>query len=136
MLASFTIDWVTLACHQAYAQGDQNALRRNGAIEYEAERLSAIPEPILFYGPYIPLAAGVYLLGFKGRLDGTLALDFAHGRGRSFKATSLDGFIDPICLVITKPLEDFEVRGVRTPLLKSLRLEGIEVERIYTEPVR
>ena len=132
--ATFTIDAATLACHQAYVQGERNALREGSAIAYDADRLGAVAEPMLFYGPYIALEPGVYLVSFRGRVVGDLFVDFAHDHGRVFKAVTLPDFEQPICLVVTRRLENFEVRGSRTPLLKTLQLEAIAMECVYAEP--
>ena len=117
-------------------QGGRNALRQDGAIEFDEARHQAGPGQTLFYGPYIALEPGVYLLTFSGSLDGALMLDFAHDGGRSFRELEVESFARPVCLVVTEPLGDFEVRGRKSPSLRSLRLEGVEVERVYAEPVR
>jgi len=73
----------------------------------------------------------VYLFGFNGELDGELKVDFACQEGVVvLKTLTIDNFLDPVCLAVTKILTEFEVRGYRTPSLNSLRLESISVETI------
>lgn len=73
----------------------------------------------------------MYLLGFKGELDGELAVDFADQDGTAIlKKLTIHNLLDPARLAATKTLEKFEVRGFKTPALNSLRLNIISVELI------
>lgn len=75
------------------------------------------------------MSPGVYLFGFNGELDGEMRIDFAHKEGDVvLKTLTIDNFLDPICLAVTKTLAKFEVRGFRTPLLNALKLASISVE--------
>lgn len=125
----FTIAAGELSCHNAYGVGRENALRQDGIIEFDASRHGGVEQPVLFYGPYISVEPGVYLFTCAGELDGNLQIRFTHQSGKPIKQLAIDSF-DPILLVLTRRVERFEVVGVRTPELKSMKLKSIAVHHI------
>jgi hypothetical protein len=85
----------------------------------------------IFFGPYLTISPGVYLFGFNGHVDGELKVDFADQHGVVvLKTETIDNFLDPVCLAITKTLTGFEVRGFTTASLNVLKLDSISVETI------
>ena len=105
---------------------------RRRTIDYSAPTDQGFSR--LFWGPYIELPAGVYLFQFDGRVEGMLMVDFVCQRGnRQLKAARLTDFSNPVCLVLTRQVEDFEVRGATTKTLRSLTLKLIEVHRAFVD---
>jgi hypothetical protein len=103
-------------------------------IDYSATAHQGSSGSRLFWGPYIELQAGVYLFQFEGRVEGMLMVDFVCQRGtRQLKAARLTDFSNPVCLVLTRQVEDFEVRGATTKTLRSLTLKLIEVHRAFVD---
>jgi hypothetical protein len=100
-------------------------------LAYTIDRHAGIPERVLFYGPYISLEAGVYSITLSGGLDGALTLRFTHRVGKSLIAElTIDSFGAPLHLTVTEPVDGFEVVGIRTDQLRSMRLDSIFVDRI------
>jgi hypothetical protein len=128
--SNFTITANELHCPEQYLLDGRNMLRRGDSIIYNAERCTADTENI-FYGPYWTLPSAVYFFWLNGELDGELKIDFAdRDGGVILKEHLLRDFADPLCMVVTRALERFEVRGYRTPSLKILRLNSVAVEAI------
>ena len=126
----FTIAAADLTCHDAYLVDGSNRLRRDGVIEFDADRYAAVDEAVLFYGPYITVNSGVYLLTFEGELDGRLTLRFTHQEGRLIRELSVDSFAKIVCLPLTERYEAWEIVGVRTAALKSLKLAAIRMHQL------
>jgi len=125
----FTIRAADLTCDAGFRPDSGPAARRDDAIQYRAEAHDRIAGRFIFYGPYIHLEPGVYLLTFEGQLDGPLILDFACSGGKTrLKTLTIGNFADPVCLVLTQPAPQFEVRGATTASLQSMRLESISVD--------
>ncbi|HVC54027.1 MAG TPA: hypothetical protein VND87_18555 [Stellaceae bacterium] len=128
-----TIGAADLTCAQSRPGQDRVALLRRGTIEYHAEWRENLAGSRLFWGPYVALAAGVYLLAFSGGVEGELTLDFAHRGGNVLlKRVGLTDFAAPVCLVLTEPAADFEMQAVKTRELRALKLEAIAFHRVYT----
>jgi hypothetical protein len=127
----FTISSIDLSCPVDYIVDGRNMLRRGDAIIFNAAELGAVTTDLIFYGPYLTLAPGVYLFEFNGQLDGELKVDFVYQEGAVvLKKVAIDKFLDPVCLAVTKTLAKFEVRGFKTPSLNALKLDSISVESI------
>ena len=106
-------------------------LRHGDSIVFNSAEHGSIAKDNIFYGPYLTLAPGVYLFGFNGQLDGELNVDFADQEGAAvLKKLTIDNFLDPVCVAVTKTLSKFEVRGFKTPALNALKLDSISVETI------
>ena len=104
-------------------------LRHGDFIVFNAVEHDSIAGDNIFYGPYSTISPGVYLFGFNGELDGELKVDFAYQEGAVvLKTLTIDNFLDPVCLAVTKTLAGFEVRGFKTPSLNALKLVSIFVE--------
>src|SRR5215469_16089252 len=129
----FTINAAQLACSDAYPADGENALRQNGLIRFDARLHGDAAKRVIFYGPYIRVEPGVYLFTPKGELDGNLLLRFTHSIGTLIKEVTIDSF-RPIVLTLTRGLDKFEVVGLRTPELKSMKLQSIAVHHIDPTP--
>lgn len=128
-----TIGAADLTCAQSAPGRDQASLLRRGTVEYRAEWYTHVVGSRLFWGPYVALAAGVYSLQFSGRIEGKLIVDFAHHGGNVvLKRVVLIDFAALVCLVLTEPVTDFEMQGVKTRELRALSLESIVFHRVYT----
>ena len=127
--SSFTIPSVELSCPNDYVVEGRNILRRGDFIVFNAAEHGSIAQDNIFYGPYSTISPGVYLFGFNGFLDGELKVDFSNQEGAVvLKTLTIDDFLDPICLAVTKTLAGFEVRGYKTHSLNALKLDSISVE--------
>jgi hypothetical protein len=127
----FTISPIEFSCPDDYVLDGRNMLRHGDSIVFNAGEHGSTPTDLVFYGPYLTLAPGVYLFGFNGQLDGDLKVDFAAQQGAMvLKTLTLNNFLDPVCLAVTKTLAKFEVRGFKTPSLNALKLDSISVETI------
>jgi hypothetical protein len=134
-----TIKAADLTCWPTSRADSPLAPLRRRTIDYSAAAHQGFSESRLFWGPYIELQAGVYLFQFDGRVEGMLLVDFVCQRGnRQLKAARLTDFSNPVCLVVTRQVEDLEVRGATTKTLRSLTLNLIEVHRAFVDrsPVR
>ena len=70
-----------------------------------------------------------------GELDGELRIRFAHqGGARVVKELSVNSFGPLLCLPLTSRLDSFEVVGLRTAGLRSMKLQSISVHHI--DPTR
>ena len=128
-----TITATDLIC-SADSRVDGAAPLRRRTIDYSAAAQQGFSGLRLFWGPYIELQAGVYLFQFDGRVEGMLMVDFVCQRGtRQLKVARLTDFCNPVCLVLTRQVEDFEVRGATTKTLRSLSLKLIEVHRAFVD---
>ena len=128
-----TIGAADLICAQGAPGGDRVSLLGRNGIEYQTQWHERIGGRRLFWGPYVALAAGVYLLAFSGRVEGELTVDFAHRGGNILlKRAGLTDFAEPVCLVLTEPVADFEMQAVKTRALRALTLESIAFHRVYT----
>jgi glycosyltransferase involved in cell wall biosynthesis len=126
----FTIGAGDLRCHDAYT-----AMRRGDSIEFDARTHGQVAESVLFFGPYITVEPGVYLLSFNGELDGELQIRFTHQGGtRVVKELLVNRFDRLLCLPLTSRLDRFEVVGLRTAALRSMKLQSISVHHI--DPTR
>jgi hypothetical protein len=104
--------------------------RLNGTIAFTAGETAA--RELIFWGPYVSLPAGVFLISLNGCLDGRLTLEFACDQGnRLIKTTVLDAFSEPVCLILIEPVVDLELRARNTPLLQSLQLAAISISCAY-----
>lgn len=113
----------------AYGFDGERPIRHNGAIRYEREVHGAVKEDVLFFGPYVPLAAGRYAFAFDGEVSGGLELDFTADLGTSKLArVSVTHFAEPIIFDLKQPVEKFEIVGKRTPSLERLILRGAFIE--------
>ena len=106
-------------------------LRDGDSIVFNAAEHGSIAKDNIFYGPYSTISPGVYLFAFNGEVEGELKVDFAYQEGATvLKTLTIDNFLDPVCLAVTKTLAKFEVRGFKTPSLNALKLDSISVETI------
>ena len=109
----------------AYGLDGDRPIRHNGAIRYERDAHGAVNENVLFFGPYVPLAAGRYAFAFDGEVSGELELSFTADLGASKLArVSVTRFAEPIIFDLKQPVEKFEIVGRRTPSLERLILRG------------
>ena len=128
--SNFTITVNDLRCPEQYVVDGRNMLRRGDSIIYDVARYIADTENI-FYGPYWTLPPAVYFFWFNGELHGELKISFADQDGRIIlRERLINAFSDPLCLAVTQLLARFEVRGYRTPSLRTLRLDSVAVEAI------
>ena len=126
--SNFTITANDLLCPYQYVVDGRNMLHEGDSIAYVVARQVADTENI-FYGPYWMLPPAVYLFWFHGELDGYLKINFAdQDGGVILKERTINNFMDPLCLSVTRTLARFEVRGFRTPSLNAMRLDSIAVE--------
>ena len=124
-----TIASVELSCPDDYVVEGRNILRHGDSIVFNAAEHGSVTRDLIFYGPYSTLAPGVYLFAFSGQLDGELTVDFAAQAGVVvLKKLTINNFLDPVCLAVTRNLTEFEVRGYKTPALNALKLDSISVE--------
>lgn len=127
----FTISPIELSCPDDYVVDGRNMLRHGDSIVFNAGEHGSAATDSIFYGPYLTLAPGVYLFGFNGQLDGELTVDFVVQEGVVvLKKLTINNFLDPVCLAVTRNLTGFEVRGFKTPSLNALTLDSISVETI------
>ena len=106
--------------------------RGRTAYQYTAERFDRLPGSLLFWGPYLDLKAGVYVLNFIGEVEGRLSLEFTYDSGRMrIKRIELGEFAAPVCIVLVRAARAFEIRALKTPALDRLRLDGIRLQRVY-----
>jgi hypothetical protein len=131
-----TVPHVTVAVTELVAPaGNGMAAGSGAAIDYAAVGDGRGAGTRLFWGPYIALGAGVYAVRFNGGLDGGLAVEFAHDRGnRVLKEENLADFARPLCLVLTRPVEDLEIRALKTPDLRGFSLRSIAIHRLFCAP--
>jgi glycosyltransferase involved in cell wall biosynthesis/2-polyprenyl-3-methyl-5-hydroxy-6-metoxy-1,4-benzoquinol methylase len=128
--AGFHIDAHELTCHSAYPTGDRNSLFNGDCFHYREELHGANPQQVLFYGPYISLEPAVYRFHLRGRIKGRMVLRITAETGQMLlEQLRLSTFDVPITLVITEPLQAFELTGLRTSSLSSMELHSIFVER-------
>lgn len=129
--AGLYIDARDLACTGDYPQGHHDSLFDGNRFNYRRENHRGNPQDVLFFGPYISLEPAIHRFHFRGRIDGRIVLRMTERSGqRLIKEIVLSTFDIPINLVVTKPLEGFELVGVRTSNLRSLELRSIFVERL------
>jgi hypothetical protein len=129
-----TIKASDLTCWPISRADSAAAPLRRQTIDYSTATHQGFSGSRLFWGPYIGLQAGVYLFQFDGRVEGMLMVDFVCQRGnRQLKAARLTDFSNPVCLVVTRQVEDLEVRGATTKTLRSLTLKLIEVHRAFVD---
>lgn len=103
-----------------------------GIIAYSSEFADKIPGHFLFWGPYLELAPGVYLVTFGGRLDGRLTVDFACNRGgTALKSVVVEDLSEAICLVLMQPVGDLEIRATKSAALRRLSLETVTIQCAY-----
>jgi hypothetical protein len=125
----FAISSIQLWCLDDYVVEGRNTLRHGDSIVFNVREHSSIATDVVFYGPYLTLPPGVCLFSFDGQLDGELKVDFAYLEGAVvLKTLTINNFLEPVCLAVTKTLTKFEVRGFKTPLLNALKLDSIFVE--------
>jgi hypothetical protein len=125
----FTIRAAELSRPEAYRPRGEDAPPSGAVIEFDARHQQETDEEVLFYGPYISLDPGIYLFTPEGELDGKLQIRFTHQGGELIKELAIDSF-GPLVLAVTRKLDAFEVVGMRTPELRSLRLQSIAVHHI------
>jgi hypothetical protein len=106
--------------------------RYGSSYEYTADCFDRVAGSLLFWGPYLDLAAGVYLLDFVGAVDGRLSLEFVHDSGRMrIKRIELDDFRMPACVVLVEAVNGFEMRALKTRALQRLTLDGVRLQCVY-----
>lgn len=121
--AVFMVSASDLTVHQAYRAGGARSIYYNSAIRYDHARHGAVPQKILFYGPYAALPAGRYAFRFDGEIDGELGLTFtANGGARQIARFEVTSFDEPVVVELSAPVEKFEIVGARTSTLKHLIL--------------
>ena len=103
-----------------------------GVYEYTSDGFDQVPGSFLFWGPYLDLDAGVYVLNFIGEVEGELTVEFIHDTGKMrIKRISLGDLATPACVVLIRAVSKFEIRGVKTRALRRLRLEGIRLQCVH-----
>ena len=106
-----------------------------GAILFNASLRERIPGKFIFWGPYVGLAAGVYLVTVNGEMAGRMTLDFVcHQASTQLKTVTLEDLSQPVCLVLMQAVKDLEIRALKTPLLRSFALESIDIRCAYLAP--
>ena len=65
--AIFMVSASDLTVHQAYRSGRARSIYYNSAIRYDRARDGAVPQKILFFGPYAALPAGRYAFRIRRR---------------------------------------------------------------------
>ena len=127
----FSISPMNFNCHDVYTSDPHTSLRREDAIEYVRQLHWPPGERCLFYGPYVALPAGIGIFTFRGQLDGLLVVHMVHGNGSAkIKTLTVNVFGAPICVVLPNAVSDFEIQAMKTPELKAMRLESVDVEVI------
>jgi hypothetical protein len=128
-LRRFTIAAADLRCHDAFTGNGGNVLRRHDLIAYENGVGGATTEPCLFYGPYLALFPGMYVLSFRGGVRGCLKIRLAHRYGKKIGEFDIESFDTPLVFSAADyELLNFEIIGYRTPSLSFLELRSIDVE--------
>lgn len=123
-----TVDPGQFSCH-AFSRNSTNFFQQ---VEYKDSLGDQAPGSLVFWGPYLALGPGVYLLRLRGALEGTLTLDFACNQGRHvLKAAEISELARPICLVLRTGVKDLEIRALKSPALRSLTLSGLSVRCAY-----
>ena len=124
----YAVDASRLLCPEAYRASDDETF---GSIVYRrVEGEKAIEH--LFWGPYLPLPAGVYILTFNGELRGRLTIEFAaKSGGLRLSSAIVEDFARSLCFVLRRAVDDFEIRGVTTPALHFLRLDSVLLRCVY-----
>ncbi len=86
----------------------------------------------LFWGPYLDLDAGVYVVKFLGEIEGQFSAEFIHDSGRMrIKQITVDDFEMPACVVLQRSVTRFEIRGIKTRAVERLRLDGVRLNCVY-----
>lgn len=112
----------------------RGALRIDGpTIRYDAATGAGASAPtgsdVLFFGPYIPLAAGRHAIRLRGEIDGSVRLRLTAACGRVVLLETLAShWGDPFVINLGAPVEDFEVVASTTPGLRRLMLTSIVIE--------
>lgn len=114
----------------------RNSDNLSEVIEYTADQGDAIAEGYIFWGPYVKLAAGVYLFMLHGQIEGQVTIDLACDQGtHRLKSLTVTDFSDPICLVLMEAITDLEIRALKSAGLRALTLKGVSMTCAYTAPV-
>jgi hypothetical protein len=125
----FSIPSSELRCPGDYDVDGRSTLRHGDSIVFNTGEHGSVTADLIFYGPYSTLAPGVYLFVFNGQVDGELKVDFAAQAGDVvLKKLTINNFLDPVCLAVTRNFTEFEVRGYKTLALNALTLDSISVE--------
>ena len=86
----------------------------------------------LFWGPYLELKPGVYIATVQGKLKGHLTLEVVYRGGNSvIKKQTIDELNPLVCFVLLQPVQDLEIRAVKTPGFKTLTLEAVSLSCAY-----
>ena len=114
------------------AAGGAPGPRVGGVYDYTADGFGQVPGSFLFWGPYLDLDPGVYVLNFIGEVEGELSVEFIHDMGKiRIKRVSLSDLGTAVCVVLVQAVNRFEIRGVKTRALHRLRLEGIRLHCVH-----
>jgi hypothetical protein len=106
--------------------------RAGAAYEYSADRFDQVSGSFLFWGPYLDLDAGVYVLTFIGEVEGEFTVEFIHDMGKMrVKRIDLGDFATPACVVLVRAVRKFEIRGLKTHALRRLRLDGVRLHCVH-----
>jgi hypothetical protein len=106
--------------------------RYSGTYEYTADHFDNVVGSFLFWGPYLDLGAGVYVLDFIGEVAGRLSLEFLHDAGKiRIKRIDIGEFAAPACVVLVRSVHAFEIRALKTQPLERLRLDAIRLQCVY-----
>jgi FkbM family methyltransferase len=81
----------------------------------------------LFYGPYINLEAGRYVISFEGELCGKLGILFSCDRGHPISDAVISDFSESITIDVPNA-ENFEIVAKQTNSLASLTLRAINIQ--------
>lgn len=101
-------------------------------IEYTPALAASIPGKHVFWGPYVDLDPGVYVFTLRGSLDGELTFDFACNHGSvSLKSVTLRDLSQPVCLALSEPVKDLELRAVKGSALRLLKLTALSITCAY-----
>ncbi|MHC5654079.1 FkbM family methyltransferase [Stappia sp. ICDLI1TA098] len=129
-LDSFSIRPHGFVYHPVFESGEHRLVQRGGELLYDGARSGGVEEQALFYGPYISLPAGAYTLRFEGEGDGDAHLALTADAGAKVLFTSeVSRWNQPIRFDVAERVGQFEVVLRKTASLKSLRLDGVVIER-------
>jgi hypothetical protein len=106
-------------------------------IEYRDDLSNNISGPFLFWGPYVTLGPGTYLIWINGKLSGNLTLELACERGEMIlKECTISDLNSPICLVLTSIAKDLELRAIKSDMTQLFTLESVSIRCAYAPPAQ
>ena len=117
-------------------EGGSTALYSRGAIRYDRGQDRSVEQSVLFFGPYIPLAAGRYEFSFDGEIDGELSIAFTANSGElKIAEVAVTTFKQSVRIDLPKAVDQFEIVGTTTPALERMVLRSVfaSIQRVPGE---